>query len=721
MLGIALLAVSLAQPLAEFANYHRQITGRDPAEGALRLAVDPSVSRTGNDAYSIRSDARGAVVTGSNLRSVWYGVYDLLERRGGCRWFWDGDVVPRREAIDLGGLDVREESRFEYRAIRYFAHRGLTRFQAEHWGLDDWKREIDWCLKRRLNCFMPRIGMEDTWQKAFPDIVPYPDPAKKLRANGKAYDNRDLFWSLQYRGELRKAFTDYAFGRGLMIPTDFGTMTHWYSRTPQEFLDAKNPPFLPQATSGYGEKTGLVWDIFQGEWLSDYWRLTQSFIDAGYGTGDLLHTIGLGERLCFRDRAKNLQMKVDVMKKLFALANEKCPNSKILLAGWDFYSSWNAAEVRSLLPHLDPEKVLILDYEGDAVEGWDYEFQCLKGNFTHWDVIGKYPYTFGIFLAYENALDIRANYPIIEARQKLIENDPMCKGYILWPESSHTDIFALRYFTANAWKGGRTSAELLPEFCRDRYGAQAAALEGVWRKAIECAPLYDWWGNYGMWLAGSALDGQEDNLWQRPVTDWLIALKGVEASFAALAKVRWSDDFVRRDSVDLARTLLDRRIEAKRLQLVQAYGDWTKKKVRDAEIVRGFASDYVRLVSAMTRLLALHTDYSLAESYDRLAAAHPVENPDFGHVLVDNAVNGYCRSHQYEAAAFLYEPFAKDCAAAVTAKLDAGDRTAVDGKALKAKSEAYREAMLKRPLAEMRPTAPRTEAAFVALMEELAK
>ena len=721
MLGIALLAVSFAQPLAEFANYHRQITGRDPAEGALRLAVDPSVSRTGNDAYSIRSDARGAVVTGSNLRSVWYGVYDLLERRGGCRWFWDGDVVPRREAIDLGGLDIREESRFEYRAIRYFAHRGLTRFQAEHWGLEDWKREIDWCLKRRLNCFMPRIGMEDTWQKTFPDIVPYPDPRKNLRANGKGYDNRDLFWSLQYRGELRKAFTDYAFGRGLMIPTDFGTMTHWYSRTPQEFLDAKKPPFLPQATSGYGEKTGLVWDIFQGEWLSDYWRLTQSFIDAGYGTGDLLHTIGLGERLCFRDRAKNLQMKIDVMKKLFALANEKCPNSKILLAGWDFYSAWNAAEVRSLLPHLDPEKVLILDYEGDAVEGWDYEFQCLKGNFTHWDVIGKYPYTFGIFLAYENALDIRANYPLIEARQKLIENDPMCKGYILWPESSHTDIFALRYFTANAWKGGRTSAELLPEFCRDRYGAQAATLENIWRKAIECAPLYDWWGNYGMWLAGSALDEQEDNLWQHPVTDWLIALKDVEASFAALAKVRWSDDFVRRDSMDLARTLLDRRIEAKRLQLVQAYGDWTKKKVRDAEIVRGLASDYVRLVSAMTRLLALHTDYSLADSLDRLNAAHPVENPDFGHVLVDNAVNGYCRSHQYEAAAFLYEPFAKDCAAAVTTKLDAGDRTAIDGKALKAKGEAYREAMLKRPLVEMRSTAPRTEAAFVALMEELAK
>ena len=50
--------------------------------------------------------------------------------------------MPKRETIDLSGLDVHEEAHFEYRGIRYFAHRGLTRFQAEHWGPEDWKREI---------------------------------------------------------------------------------------------------------------------------------------------------------------------------------------------------------------------------------------------------------------------------------------------------------------------------------------------------------------------------------------------------------------------------------------------------------------------------------------------------------------------------------------------------------------------------------------------------
>ena len=178
MLLSVLLAVSFALPAAEFAKYHREITGRDPAPDAVTFAIDPKVSVSGCDAYTIRSvevtnlqptradssklKAQSCLITGSNMRSVWYGLYDLLERRGGCRWFWDGDKVPKRDALDLAGLDVREEARFEYRAIRYFAHRGLARFQAEHWGPADWEREIDWLLKCRLNCFMPRIGMDDT-------------------------------------------------------------------------------------------------------------------------------------------------------------------------------------------------------------------------------------------------------------------------------------------------------------------------------------------------------------------------------------------------------------------------------------------------------------------------------------------------------------------------------------------------------------------------------
>lgn len=74
-----------AIPRAEFAKYHEAVTGRAPAADAVRFAIVPSVSRTGNDAYAIQSDAKGVVLTGSNARSVLYAVYDLLERRASCR------------------------------------------------------------------------------------------------------------------------------------------------------------------------------------------------------------------------------------------------------------------------------------------------------------------------------------------------------------------------------------------------------------------------------------------------------------------------------------------------------------------------------------------------------------------------------------------------------------------------------------------------------------
>jgi predicted AAA+ superfamily ATPase len=88
-------------------------------------------------------------------------------------YFWDGDVVPKRGEIDFAGLDVVEKPRFAYRGLRYFAHRGLHRFQAEHWDLDDWKRELDWCLKKRFNLFMLRTGIDDLFQRAFPGEVPH--------------------------------------------------------------------------------------------------------------------------------------------------------------------------------------------------------------------------------------------------------------------------------------------------------------------------------------------------------------------------------------------------------------------------------------------------------------------------------------------------------------------------------------------------------------------
>ena len=707
----AFAADEFAPQRAEFAKYYREITGRDAPAGIVKFAVDPKVSKSGRDAYAIKSGTTDVTITGSNLRSVWYGLYDLLERRGGCHWFWDGDVVAKKDSIDFSNLDVHEEAHFEYRAIRYFAHRGLTRFQAEHWGPEDWRREIDWTLKRRLNVLMLRIGQDDLFQRAFPDVCEYPDPAKPLPGAGMGYDDRTLFWSLQYRGELRRRLQKYAFDRGLMMPEDFGTMTHWYSRTPEDFLEKKNPPFLPQATRGYAEKNGLVWDIRDSKWADEYWKMTTVAVEAyGKDTPEprLLHTIGLGERMCYKDRQKNLDLKIKALDMFLARAHRDYPDAKVLLAGWDFYSTWKNEEVRALLPRLDPKRDIIWDYEADEPRS--------DRIFTNWGVMGKFPYTYSVFLAYEKALDARANYPLIEKRQKLVQNDPFCKGYIFWPESSHTDTLFLRFFTANAWSDKPIPhGDVLDEFSESRYGENAEMMKAAWKAAFPASWLRDWYNNYSYGVLSMS---EEVRDFSGIIAGWAKPVGDAYAAFEMLSKVPWRDPFVQRDAIDIARMVLDRVIALKVLEFKRDLAKWRKGGPRSGAAADGLvarAENVAALCDKMADLLALHTDYSLWESHQRLDAIEKIKNPDFSKTLFENASCNYCRSHQYEFARYWYAPHAKAVSERIAKAVAANDRKAD----IKVDAEKERLALKARPLESLKPTLPRTEENFRNVLREI--
>ena len=106
----------------------------------------------------------------------------------------------------------------------------------------------------------------------------------------------------------------------------------------------------------------------------------------------------------------------------------------------------------------------------------------------------------------------------------------------------------------------------------------------------------------------------------------------------------------------------------------------------------------------MADLLALHTDYSLWESFLRLDAVEKVRNPGFPKVLFDNASCKYCRSHQYELARHWYAPRMKMMAERLAKAVASGDREAT----LFDDPETERRALMERPLESMRPVLPRT-------------
>ena len=720
---------------AEFAKYHRQITGRDAPDGMVKFAIDPKISKSGRDAYRIvsvgasvplargragRASLPSVTITGSNTRSVWYGLYDLLERRGGCRWFWDGDVVPKRDSIDLSNLDVHEEAHFEYRAIRYFAHRGLTRFQAEHWGPEDWKREIDWLLKKRLNVFMLRIGQDDLFQRAFPEACKYPDPTKRLPGAGSSYNDRTLFWSLQYRGELRRRIQKYGFDRGLLAPEDFGTMTHWYSRTPEDWLANKDPQFLPQASGSAAGRNGLVWDIRDDKWVDAYWKLTTTAVEQ-YGAGapkpQLLHTIGLSERNCYKERKKNFDLKIEALSKFFARAQRDYPDAKLLLSGWDFFGGWKAADVRAFLPTLDKNRVILWDYEADYQDGrWT--------TFVDWDVIGKFPYTYSTFLAFESALDARADYPFIEKRQRLVQNDPMCVGWIHWPEAAHTDTLFLDFFTANAWADKPIPhGEVLDAFCRGRYGKNAALMKSVWADVLDASALRRWdeYSEYNLNCAQHLIyHGILKKGYAKRPAQWGPPVAKAMAALRRLEEAPWDDEFVRRDAIDIVRMVLDRFIVLKIDELGSAIAAWRGGKtasVQQQDAVVARARELAALFDRLADVLELHTDYSLWESYQRLDAIEKIQNPDFTKTLFENAVNQYCLSHQYEAIRYVVAPAMAELAERIAKAVASGDRKAVFP--ARPGFERIRNDAKSKPLESLKPTRPRTKANFVKVLREV--
>ena len=252
----------------------------------------------------------------------------------------------------------------------------------------------------------------------------------------------------------------------------------------------------------------------------------------------------------------------------------------------------------------------------------------------------------------------------------MAQDDPFCKGFVLWPESSHTDPLCLRYFTANAWSDRPIPhGEVLDEMCASRYGAHAATMKAAWNAALPASWLRGWGGNYGKYMIIQGFDAKPA---PEKVASWSGPVKAAEAVFELLARVPWQDEFIRRDTVDVARMVLDRVIALRTMELRGDIAAWRK----GGELAAGRAEKIAALCDKMADLVALHTDYSMWEAYQRLDAVEKIRNPEFSKTLFENASCPYCRSHQYELARHWYAVRARKMADRLAKALASGDRQA---------------------------------------------
>ena len=171
--------------------------------------------------------------------------------------------------------------------------------------------------------------------------------------------------------------------------------------------------------------------------------------------------------------------------KLLDHFKEKYPNAPLLIASWDLWGWFDDDEVQRLLSELDPNQAIIFDYTSDTVR---------DHNFTKWDIVGKFPWIFGLFGGYEPDSDIRGFYHWSNERIKLAKSDQFCKGMVLWPELSHGDTFMTEYATHNAWEKETMSIEEFIDFyCNNRYSSEnRVAMEKLWQTFMPIVEMRSW-------------------------------------------------------------------------------------------------------------------------------------------------------------------------------------------------------------------------------------
>ncbi|MHC4401872.1 MAG: DUF4838 domain-containing protein [Planctomycetota bacterium] len=136
-----------ARAIDELVGYVRKMTGvelevRAEGEGnRLPLYVGSAAkrglkgvewSRLGADGFVLKSGPGGVYIAGNRELGTLYGVYHLLEKHLGVRWFMPGEigeVVPRRDTLVVGTFEETEIPAFRIR----------------------WIESGDWALRQKMN------------------------------------------------------------------------------------------------------------------------------------------------------------------------------------------------------------------------------------------------------------------------------------------------------------------------------------------------------------------------------------------------------------------------------------------------------------------------------------------------------------------------------------------------------------------------------------------
>lgn len=591
------------------------------------------------------------LLSGCRDRGTLYAVYTLLERYAGVGFFWDGDRVPRQETLTFPDLDAAERPRFRDRIYVGPCGCAGTYSYGIHWGFEEWRREIDWMAKNRLNLLQANgLGEGVIRRRVEAQLgLPATEPTEAERRQCElAHQVLDYLHRLDL-----EALTPFP---GTQVSKAFRQVHPEARYFENQWLDLTPPaPHLHPADPLYAR---LV-ETFLREWTAEY------------GSDHLYYGMDPYPEARFKtSEEERTEILTGLSKAVMSALKSADPQAVWHISGWAFVFDtgvWPAETLRAFCEPLG-EDAVIWDLWAEAHPVYNTE----RGRYFY-----GCPWAFGVLHQFGGDDALRGDLQEVARRVRAVAHDPQaerCVGFVLATEVLHYTILYYDWLTKLAWDPDLELEAFLDDHVRRRYGPDQTDLRRVVKILAETVygPLGASEGRYQHRL----YPGENPYSCLPPAT----ALKVIERLEQALElalgqRQALADNLLyQHDLVDLFRQVVTERINLHLQLLDSAFARGDREGLEaEAEAIEG-------LLKALETVLSSRPDYRVTDVAARLQATSPLGG-DVGRWLRDSgltfaqAIPGiidYQSKDLYELVRFYYHPRFQAFAEVLRDRLDAG-------------------------------------------------
>ena len=462
----------------------------------------------GRDGFIVKTIASGETcylifLGGSDIGTL-YAVYHYLENICHVGFFEDGEHIPKLDSIPAKNLDIVEKPYFPNReAIQGCAYG----YSAAYWKVEDWKREIDWLVKKKFNLIQFTIGQEPVWEKVYSQFgVDYkPFPQNHLFGPYMwHYDLTDFGKWESFEKEMVEEVVTYARERGVR------TISPGYmGRVAEEFRNA-----YPE-----GRYMEVKWGGFTFYYIYPsapmFERVGVAFLkeyNKTYGTDNLYNVDPYPEMVPGDTPEEKESLKISAAIAMANVIKKADPQGRWAASGWAFWCNpgyWPKESVKAFLDAVPDNMLLVNDVYAEVFPIYkklDYLF-------------GK-EWGFGILHSFAGNATLHGDLADLIRRVKEVVKDPKakkCTNFYINPEIIEHNWLYFDLATKLAWNPQEIELKtFLQDYAIRRYGIKDApvmqmALEELAQSVYSTNDLVWSYPFYQCRLGGAPFPGGVEN------------------------------------------------------------------------------------------------------------------------------------------------------------------------------------------------------------------